>query len=165
MAVKFWINSPNHKWRQKQNPHQLQNHNSTPALGANMELLHKQEEFREKYTEHTEKCRKKKEINFYVNDQKVFTDKSKLRFHSPLNLQVLAFPLAAWSCCVIKQNVCIRITACFEMLKDWIVFYPFYHRVKNSSLFLKFIRCWCETGFLTVTKILIWGFSSLPAFP
>lgn len=84
----------------------------------------------------------KKEINFYVNDQNILTDKSKLRFHSPLNLQVLAFPLAAWSCCVIKQNVCIRTTACFEMFKDWIVFYPFYHRVKNSSVFLKFIRCW-----------------------
>lgn len=95
-----------------------------------------------------------------------------MRFHSPLNLQVLAFPLAASSCCAIEQNIGIKTTAClfemlkywivlFEMLKYWIVFYHFYGRVKNFSVVLTFIRCWWETGLLTVTQIFM-GFSSLP---
>lgn len=63
------LTSPNHN---KQNPHQLQDHNSNSDQGANMELLHKQGEFREKYTENTEKCREKLR-NFYVNDQKKYS--------------------------------------------------------------------------------------------
>lgn len=39
--------------------------------------------------------------------KKIFSEQSKVRFHSPLNLQVLAFPLAASSCCGTKTKMLV----------------------------------------------------------